>query len=250
MPPPLAGIAREAFTPPDRRSRKRRPRETPRGSLRRMLSEVLPRRAMRRRSRSCVTLAGIADQRHKGSGLAVRRISSASRQSAEKVGAGRAADAPPEPARQHVHRGDRRGIGHLQHAVDHAGNERGFDSAAGRRLRSARRDRTWRASRHAEAVEEGGMFDIGHAQPRRIPAIAEIAPDGGRGAAGAGAHHDPGRHRVRARRCICAKIDSAMLLLPRQSVARSAKVNWSMKWPPGASASAARLARRSRGRRR
>ena len=26
----------------------------------------------------------------------------------------------------------------------------------------------------------------------------------------------------------CVKIDSAMLLLPRQSVARSAKVNWSM----------------------
>ena len=35
----------------------------------------------------------------------------------------------------------------------------------------------------------------------------------------------------------CAKIDSAMLLLPRQSVARSAIVNWSMKWPPSSSAS-------------
>ncbi len=39
----------------------------------------------------------------------------------------------------------------------------------------------------------------------------------------------------RSRR-ICSKIDSAMLLLPRQSVARSAYVNWSMKWPPDSSA--------------
>ncbi len=36
---------------------------------------------------------------------------------------------------------------------------------------------------------------------------------------------------------ICSKIDSAMLLLPRQSVARSAWVNWSMKCPPSSAAS-------------
>ncbi len=35
---------------------------------------------------------------------------------------------------------------------------------------------------------------------------------------------------------ICPNIDSAMLLLPRQSVARSALVNWSMKCPPVSSA--------------
>ena len=38
---------------------------------------------------------------------------------------------------------------------------------------------------------------------------------------------------------ICLKIDSAMLLLARQSVARSAWVNWSMKWPPVSRASRA-----------
>ena len=47
-----------------------------------------------------------------------------------------------------------------------------------------------------EAVEEGRSLDISDAKLRSVALVADIATDGRRGAAGAGAHHHPGRNRV------------------------------------------------------
>ena len=166
----------------------------------------------------------------------------ASRQSATKLVPRRAADLAAELARQHAHRRERGGVGNAHHAIDHVGHEGRLDARPADALdaRGAVADRPGVA--RGVSLEEGRMLDIGDAQARGEALVADVAADGGRGAAGAGAHHDPGRHRMAfAAHLLEDRFGDVVVAAPVGGALGIGELV-DMRWPPrlAASASAAR----------
>ena len=121
-------------------------------------------------------------------------------QRAPHVGAGRRADPAPEHALQRASGGDRRRVRNRDHPVDHVGKKARLHPRPADAL-DARPDAGDQVRRMvAPRGEERGVVRVDHREPGLVPAVAQVASDRRAGAAGAGADHDPGRHRVRLQR--------------------------------------------------
>ena len=93
-------------------------------------------------------------------------------------------------------RGVAGGVGHADHAVDHLGHEGGLHARTADALDVGGPVAGDGAVARVEVVEEHRVLGIGHAELGVILFVADVAADGGRGAARAGADHDPGWDRV------------------------------------------------------
>ena len=90
-----------------------------------------------------------------------------------------------------MRRRDRGRVRDLDHLIDDAGNEGGLDPRPADALDPRGPGAGGRQIARTPGIVKGRVLDIDDAKPRLKPAIADIAPDRGRGAAGAGAHHHP-----------------------------------------------------------
>src|SRR5690606_13452511 len=115
---------------------------------------------------------------------------------AVEVGAGGAARPVAGAPAQQPDRGQGRGIRHLDHLVDHRGHER--------RLHARPAD-PFDTGRHAGGVVhrpglprpvERGVLRVDHRDLGPVAPVSDVAADGGAGAAGARADHDPAWDRV------------------------------------------------------
>ncbi|SLG99966.1 Uncharacterised protein [Mycobacteroides abscessus subsp. abscessus] len=95
-----------------------------------------------------------------------------------------------------AHRRDRGRVGHLDHPVDHLPHERRLHPRTADALDARRHPGLIARVTGLVAAVEGGVLRVDHRQLGGVPAIADVAADGGAGSAGARAHHDPFRHRM------------------------------------------------------
>ncbi len=123
-------------------------------------------------------------------------------QHADEVGAGGTADAPAQARSDIAHRRQAQRIRHLDHRIDAAGDEARFHPRPADAL-DARPAGTGQAGvvapgqRFAIAFEEHRHLRIRAQDAGGVAAVAHVAAERGGGAAGAGAAHDPCRHRMR-----------------------------------------------------
>ncbi len=93
-----------------------------------------------------------------------------------------------------MRRRDRGDVGHADHVVDDFGEERWLDAGAADALDPAAGGGEAVVAALPGVVEDR-VLDIDHAERRQV-AIADVAPDRRRGAAGAGTHHHPFGNRL------------------------------------------------------
>src|SRR6185312_7209947 len=147
-----------------------------------------------------VAFTAIAQQADDAAALAACAHRCSQLQAGHEVGAGRAAVATAEQFLQQPGGRDRRAVRYLDDVVDHVEQKAGFHprpadtldqgGLAGYGVRVAR----------APAMHETAAGRFGHAKTRVQSAVAQVAADRGRGAAGAGAADDPRRLRFRLQR--------------------------------------------------
>jgi hypothetical protein len=145
-----------------------------------------------------VALAGIANERDNRAGNARGDHFLRELEGPDQVGSGRAAALSPDDPFKPVDRGNRGSVRCAQHPVNDAGNERGLYSRASdafdpRSLFDQRASLTG-----AVKVEKRRVFRVDDAEAAHhgsALAVANVAADGRRRAAGSGADDYPGRGR-------------------------------------------------------
>src|SRR5690606_1124360 len=115
---------------------------------------------------------------------------------APQIRAGGAADPPAEHPAAVAHGRDGGGVGHLDHPVDHLADEGRFHPWPADALDAGGHAGLVAGVAGLVAAVEGGVLRVDHGQTGGVAAVADVAADGGAGAAGARAHDDPFRHRV------------------------------------------------------
>src|SRR5690606_1450828 len=145
---------------------------------------------------AAVAVAAVADEGDDAAALAARPHLLDQFHAGGDVGAGGAAHVAAGDLAHPVHGGDRAGVGHRDHAVDHGRQERRLDAGPADALDARARRGDLEVAGHPAGVE-GGALHVGHGQAGGVLAVADVAADGRAGAAGAGADHYPGGFGVR-----------------------------------------------------